>query len=97
MAYKIIIEPDASLDIQKAITWYNDQGKGLGRKFFSEVNSHFNLLKENPHFENRYDNVHCLPLKKHPYMVHFTIDEVKEIVSVRSVFHTSLNPKNWNR
>ena len=97
MVYKINIEPDARLDIQEAIIWYNKQKKGLGREFFSEINSHITILKEKPHFENRYDDVHCLPLKKFPYMIHFTIDEVKKSVSVRSVFHTSLNPNNWKR
>jgi hypothetical protein len=39
--------------------------------------------------------VHCLPVKKFPYMVHFTIDEVQQVVTVRAVFHTALDPKKW--
>jgi plasmid stabilization system protein ParE len=95
MAFKIKIEPEARLDIQEAIFWYNKQQKGLGKKFHKAVLTHFDSLTKNPHFEIRYDNVLCLPLKKFPYMVHFTVDEVQQIVTVRAVFHTALNPKEW--
>ena len=97
MVYKIKIEPDARIEIQEAIKWYNKQKTGLGKKFFAEVNSHINILKVKPYFKVRYDEVHCLPLKKFPYMIHFTIDEPDRIVSVRSVFHTSINPDSWKR
>ena len=63
MPFKIKLEPEAKLDIQEAITWYNKQKKGLGKEFLAEVNSYFNTLKKKPHFEIRYDKVHCLPLK----------------------------------
>lgn len=95
MAYKIKIEPDARLDIQEAINWYNAQQKGLGKNFHSAVLSHFDNISKNPHYAVRYDHVHCLPLKKFPFMVHFTVDDAKKIVTVRAVFHTSLNPDKW--
>ncbi|OFY88671.1 MAG: hypothetical protein A3K10_16910 [Bacteroidetes bacterium RIFCSPLOWO2_12_FULL_31_6] len=97
MAFKIKIEPDARIDIQEAIDWYNKQQKGLGKKFHTAVLSHFDSLKKNPHFEIRYDFVNCLPLKKFPFMIHFTVDEVNQIVAVRAVFHTSLNPDKWSK
>lgn len=28
-------------------------------------------------------------------MVHFTVDEKNMLVTVRAVFHTSTDPKNW--
>ena len=97
MAFKVKIEPDAHLDIQEAITWYNKQQKGLGKKFHNAVPTHIDSLTKHPNFEIRYDTVHCLPLKKFPFMIHFTIDEPQIIVSVRAVFHTSLNPTNWTK
>ncbi|MBU2553028.1 MAG: hypothetical protein KKF98_01120 [Bacteroidetes bacterium] len=44
MAYKIKNEPDAWLDIQEAINWYNAQQKGLGKNFHSAVLSHFDNI-----------------------------------------------------
>ncbi|HLU84839.1 MAG TPA: type II toxin-antitoxin system RelE/ParE family toxin [Vicingaceae bacterium] len=95
MVFKIKIDAAAKLDIQEAINWYNEQQKGLGKKFHKAVLSHFEHLKKNPFFENRYDKVHCLPIKKFPFMIHFTVNEKDKLIIVRAVFHTSLNPDIW--
>lgn len=95
MAFKIKIEPEAHQDIQEGIDWYNEQQPGLGRKFHAEVKASFKKLKTNPFFQVRYDDVHCLPLKKFPYMVHYTVDDKSILVTVRAVFHTARDPKNW--
>jgi hypothetical protein len=97
MSFKIKIETDAKLDIQQAINWYNKQQKGLGKKFYSVLLKQIEGLKKNPHYEIRYDNVMCLPVKKFPFMIHFTVEKSEKIVSVRSVFHTSLNPEKWEQ
>lgn len=97
MPFKIKIEPDAVEDIQQIISWYSKQQAGLGKKFLYELRTHLNLLKNNPFFQIRYDKVHCLPLKKFPFMVHFTIDDTNGIVVVRAVFSTSRNPEVWEK
>ena len=95
MSFKIKIEPEAIEDIQLAIRWYNKQQTGLGKKFFTELKKHFNLLKINPFYQIRYDDVHCLPLNKFPFMIHFTINQTKKLVIVRAIFNTSRNPDLW--
>ena len=97
MAYTLIIDPIAIQDIQKAIDYYDEQQPGLGKRFEAALNKHLITLEKNPFFRIRYDNVHGLPLKKFPYMVHFTIDEDQQVVIVRAVFHTALNPKEWKK
>lgn len=97
MPYSIIIDPRAIADIQQAIDYYDDNQPGLGTKFEAALNKRITALENNPHFEVRYDNVHCLPLKKFPFMVHFTIDQERNTVTIRAVFHSSLDPKNWNK
>jgi len=71
------------------------QQAGLGRKFHAEVKAAFKNLKTNPFFQERYDGIHCLPLKKFPYMVHFSIHEQDQLVIVRAIFNTSIDPKAW--
>jgi hypothetical protein len=93
--YKIKIEPEAHLDIQEAIDWYNQQQPGLGRRFHTEVKVSFKTLETHQFFQVRYDNVHCFILKKFPYMVHYTIDEQNKNIIVRAVFNTSRNPTIW--
>lgn len=97
MAFKIKVEPEALEDIQQGIDWYNEQQSGLGRKFLTEVKDCFKSLKINPFFQIRYDNVRCLPLKKYPFMVHFTVHETEKLVIVRAVFNTHLSGDNWNK
>lgn len=97
MAFRIIIDPDAIHDIQGIINYYDEQQTGLGEKFESVLNKHLLTLHKNPFFQIRYDDVHCLPLKKFPFMVHFTIHEADKLVIIRAVFHTSINPENWKK
>lgn len=97
MNFKIKIEPEAKKDIQLSIDWYNEQKKGLGKRFLKEIQKAFDALSKNPFYQKKYENVFCFPIKKYPFMVHFTIDHVKNIVIVRGVFHTALNPENWNK
>jgi hypothetical protein len=94
VAYRIKAEPEALDDIQQAIDWYNEQQSGLGRTFLAEVQTAISSLKVNPFFQVRYDNVRCLPLKKYPFMVHFTVHEPEKLVIIRAVFHTHLDPDN---
>lgn len=95
MALHLIIDPRAISDVQQAIDYYEEQQIGLGERFENALNKHLIELEKNPFFRIRYDNVRCLPVRKFPYMVHFTIDEDKGVVIIRAVFHTSLDPLKW--
>ena len=97
MAYNIVIEPIALQDIQQAIDYYDDQQIGLGEKFEATLNKHLISLERNPFFQVRYDDVHCLPMKKYPYMIHYTIDEAENEVTVRAVFSTHMDPGIWKK
>lgn len=96
MAFKLKLEPLARLDIQQEINYYNSKQKGLGKRFHSEVKAAFTAIKKNPFYQVRYDDVHCLPLKVFPAMVHFTINEKNNTVIIRAIINTHKNPdKNW--
>ena len=92
MEYKLKIEPVAKLDIQNEINYYNNKQKGLGKKFHNEVKVYFKSIQSNPFFQVRYDEVHCLPLKTFPIMIHYTINKSKKIVIVRALINTSKKP-----
>ena len=71
MKYKIVIQPEVFDDIQEGIDWYNSRQKGLGKRFFDAVQQEYKLLRINPGFQERYDEVKCLPVKKIP--IHDTL------------------------
>lgn len=93
MVFKI--DPRAKEDIQQEIHYYHEQQKGLGKRFHAEVKAAFQTIRKSPFFQIRYDNVRCLPLKKFPIMVHFTVDPEQKRITVRAVLHTSRNPEAW--
>ena len=96
MAFKLFIEPLAKVDIQSQINYYNSKQKGLGKRFHNEVKTRFSSIKSNPFYQIRYDNIHCLPLKIFPAMIHYTVDEQNRLIIVRAVINTNKNPKtNW--
>lgn len=96
MEFKIKIEPLAKYDIQNEINYYNSKQIGLGKKFHGQVKEYFKALKQNPFYEIRYNDVRCLPLKKFPAMIHYTLNEQAKTVVVRAVINTSKDPSvNW--
>ncbi|NBB76166.1 MAG: type II toxin-antitoxin system RelE/ParE family toxin [Bacteroidetes bacterium] len=97
MTYAILLDPKAIEDIQKSIDHYEEQEPGLGKQFEEHLDQQFSVLRKNPHFQVRYDQVRCLPLNKFSHMIHYTIEEKKQRIIVRAVFHTSINPGKWKQ
>lgn len=71
MNFDVVISASALQDVQDAVDYYDEQSIGLGEKFEAELNEFLIALEYNPFFQNRYDSVRCLPLKKFPFMVHY--------------------------
>jgi toxin ParE1/3/4 len=95
MRFKVLFEPNAKLDIQDAISWYNHRSKGLGKNFYTFLRAEIERLRQNPYYQINYDKVRCLPLRKFPFMIHFSIDEANTVVIIHAVFNTSLDPGKW--
>ena len=95
MGFKIKIEPLAKFDIQNEINFYNSKQKGLGKKFHTETKEYFKAILQTPIFGVRYDDVHCLPLKKFPAMIHYNVDEHKKTIIIRAVINTHKDPGTY--
>ena len=48
MSYKIILRPEAELDLEDAYDWYENHLKGLGADLLAKVDDSLNIIKENP-------------------------------------------------
>jgi toxin ParE1/3/4 len=97
MAFSILLDSRALGDIQDAVDYYEDKEPGLGIRFENELNESFMTLIENPHFQIRYDNIRCLPMKNFPYMIHYTVNDEEKGIIVRSLLSTYRNPGNWGK
>lgn len=95
--YKVKILPPAKLDIEESAKWYNDQQKGLGKKFTTQIREKIKYIKQNPKaIPIRYDNITRTAVTDvFPFMIHFTIEN--KTIIIKAVFHTSLNPKKWKK
>jgi len=90
--YEIIILVRADLEVDDIIEYYELTSNGLGTKFNDEFENYVETLKTFPFFEEKYNIVRTLPLKKFPYTIHFTVDEFEKIVSIQAVTSNHQDP-----
>lgn len=92
MVFKVLIVKRADLEIEEALQYYENIRKGLGEKFLLDYKDHLKTLYKFPLFEEKYNAVRTLPLKKFPYTIHFTVNELEKIVSIQAVTSNYQNP-----
>lgn len=95
MAFKILVSPIASNNIDDAIKYYKMQSQSAAKSFRKKLVDAYKSLQTNPFFAVKYRNTRAVPLKKLPYLVLFDIDEKEQIVNILSVFCTHQNPEKY--
>lgn len=93
MTFNVVVEKRAIKDIQQAVDYYDEKSTKAGDNFLTEVKTFLYALETMPNYQIRYDDIHCLPLKKFPFLIHFSIQE--KSVLVHAITHTSSNPNKW--
>jgi toxin ParE1/3/4 len=93
MPYTILVTPTATDDIAVAIEYYNLVATDLGYRFADLVAEYFDRIADLPTASAiRYKNVRCKPMKRFPFLITFTIDEVAHAVNILRVFNTYQEP-----
>jgi hypothetical protein len=90
MTYKVVVEPGAQADIDKAFEYYNsvtDNDKVL-INFWNNIEQAYSALKINPFYQVRSKHYRALPLKNFPYLMFFEVLEKQRIVKVLALFNT---------
>ncbi|UPZ16744.1 hypothetical protein [Flavobacterium humidisoli] len=90
--FEIIILLRADLEVDEIAEYYESLSDGLGTKFFNEYQKYVDTLNTFPFFEEKYNIIRTLPLKKFPYTIHFTVDEINKIVAVHAVTSNYQDP-----
>lgn len=93
MQFKVEILKRASLEIEEAYLYYESIQNGLGIKFILEYENYLNTLYKIPFFEQKYNSIRVLPLKKFPYSIHFSVNETEKIVVIHAVTCDYQNPE----
>jgi addiction module RelE/StbE family toxin len=97
MTYKVVVEPGAQADIDKAFEYYNsvtDNDKVLSN-FWNDIEQAYSALKTNPFYQVRSKHYRALPLKKFPYLLFFEVLEKQRIVKVLALFNTPQDHKKY--
>lgn len=90
--FEIIILLRAELEVDEIAEYYESLSNGLGTKFFNEYQDYVDTLLTFPFFEEKYNTIRILPLRKFPYTIHFKIDENKKLVFVLAVTSNHQDP-----
>jgi toxin ParE1/3/4 len=94
--YTLVADPRVEDDLKEARDFLNSRRKGFGAKFLAEYRNALKNLQNNPLFQVRYKEVHCLPMKTFKYMIHFKVDEQNKTVHIYAVLSTHQDPdKHW--
>ncbi|MDO5968667.1 type II toxin-antitoxin system RelE/ParE family toxin [Flavivirga aquimarina] len=92
MPHKLIIKPEAELELVEVLEWYEEQLAGLGSRLFQEFNEVFDEITTNPeYFQKKYRNIRIRYTYKFNYGVHYTVE--KDTVYVHAILHTSRKPR----
>jgi plasmid stabilization system protein ParE len=76
MAFEILIKPIVWFDLEEAITWYENESPGLGKRFFkSFVDAKENIVAHPTAYINVTPTVKRILLKNFPYKLFYTIAE----------------------
>lgn len=94
MSYRLIIRPEAELDIRDAFEWYDAQTAGLGSEFVRAVDTCLSSIGRNPlSYPVIYKQVRRALMRRFPYGTLYVFDQ--NLIIVIACFHSKRNPKSW--
>lgn len=94
MSYRLIISPEADLDIEDAFTWYEQQRPGLGSEFIRAVDVAISSIGSNPlAYPLIYRQARRVLLRRFPYALLYIFDS--NSISIVGCFHGKRDPKQW--
>jgi len=94
MSRTLFVRSEASEDIRRAFTWYEEKNDGLGLEFLRSVDACMAGIRRNPLARPvAYKEIRQSLLRKFPYSVFYVL-ETERIVVV-ACLHYRRNPTEW--
>ena len=95
MPAKLVVAPEAELDIAEAYVWYERRRIGLGEEFLEPVDACVGRYRQPEMYSLAHDVYRRALIRRFPYAVFYEFAE--STVTVYSVFHTSRDQEKWRR
>jgi plasmid stabilization system protein ParE len=94
MNYRLIIRPEAELDLEDAFVWYESQDNGLGSEFVRAIDNCISSIGRNPmSYAIVYQEARQALVRRFPYIILYVVQE--DTVFVIGFFHSKRNPNDW--
>jgi len=95
VSYAVQLRPEAQIEFNQSIDWYETRQNGLSWKFIEAIDFAIESISRAPEQPARvYRNVRCKSVKRFPYQIYYHITG-EEVVEVLSVFHVRQRPQIW--
>ena len=94
MTRRLVVRPQAEIDVADAVAWYEDQRAGLGNQLPDEIESVLERVVHSPfQFPQIRDEVRRALLRRFPYSVYFCVSH--QTVDIIAVLHQHRDPRTW--
>jgi plasmid stabilization system protein ParE len=94
MAARLIIAPEAELDIAEAYVWYEGRRIGLGEEFLGSVDAAMErICRHSLIYPVVYETYRRALIRRFPFAIFF--ESTETTVIVYAVFHTARDPQKW--
>ena len=95
MTHQVRIRPEAQIEFNQSVDWYEERQLGLGQRFVESIDSAIQSIAESPEQAARvHKEVRCKSVKGFPYQVFYRI-KGQHTVEVLSIFHVRQHPGVW--
>jgi plasmid stabilization system protein ParE len=96
MRRRVIVRPQAKLELAAASDWYDVHDRRLGDQLLREFEAAIGRIVENPlQYQKIGRRIRRVGLGKFPYGLLYTLSDTHIIIT--SVFHGRRNPRRWQR
>ena len=94
MSYRLIIRPEAELDLEDAFIWYESQETGLGSEFVRAIDNCISTIGRNPlAYRLIYQQTRRALVRRFPYCLFYIVEQ--DTIFIIACFHSKRNPNDW--
>ncbi len=96
MSYRLLIKPEAELDLEDTYNWYEQKNRGLGSEFVRVVDASLANIQRNPlAYPLIYKKVRRKLIRRFPYAIFYLIN--LDTIVIIGCFHAQRDPKHWHK
>src|SRR5262245_56731359 len=94
MTYRLVLRPQAQLEIAAAMDWYESERSGLGDEFGQAVETMLDVIQRNPEqYQQISAKLRRAVLHRFPYSIVYTVAD--EQVIIAGCVHNRSHPRRW--